>query len=177
MGVREGHVAGKIPLLLLLAAMLPGSSGDLVMVYSIQRHGARNVLPKGSLLTENEATGGPTLLPQGQRQCYEAGGAFNNRYINPKTCNATDTCLAPGPDAVLYGVLNTPGVGFSNYNTFANTSALDRTIMSAESFLMGVFPPAHNATANSFLPTGDQVGRCLADLMVEPLAQCGSLYR
>lgn len=49
------------------------SSAELVMVYSIQRHGARNVLPKSSILTESEATGGPTLLPQGQRQCFEAG--------------------------------------------------------------------------------------------------------
>lgn len=48
---------------------------DLVLVYSVSRHGARNVLPKSSLLAESEATGGPTLLPQGQKQCYEAGGS------------------------------------------------------------------------------------------------------
>lgn len=44
---------------------------------------------------------------------------------------------------------NTRGVGFSNYNSFANSSALDRTIMSADSFLSGVFPPTDAAAANS----------------------------
>ena len=39
-------------------------------------------------------------------------------------------------------MINKPGVGFHNYNTFANSSALDRTIMSADSFLAGVFPNA-----------------------------------
>jgi hypothetical protein len=62
-------------MLLLLLLMQPTYlvESRLVMVYSIQRHGARNVLPKTSDLKENEASGGPTLLPEGQRQCYLAG--------------------------------------------------------------------------------------------------------
>lgn len=65
--------------LLLLAATLllllaPAAvNGELVLVYSIQRHGARNVLPKSALLTESDATGGPTLLPAGQQMCIAAG--------------------------------------------------------------------------------------------------------
>lgn len=46
---------------------------NLDFVYSVQRHGARNVLPKSALLTETDANGGPTLLPQGERQTYLAG--------------------------------------------------------------------------------------------------------
>lgn len=146
--------------LLLLAMLATCCNADLVMVYSIQRHGARNVLPKSSTLKESEATGGPTLLPEGQRQCFEAGAAFNARYINPSSCNSSSTCLAAPGSGPLYGVTGSPDVGFSNYNTFANTSALDRTIMSADSFLAGVFPAIavqDDATNGSYVPTGEQV--------------------
>lgn len=50
---------------------------ELLMVYSIQRHGARNVLPKTQNFTEKDLRGGPTLLPQGQRMCYNAGTHHN----------------------------------------------------------------------------------------------------
>lgn len=56
------------------------------------------------------------------------------------------TCLA-SPGREQYGVINQPGVGFSNYNSYANSSALDRTIMSANSFLAGVFPTASGANS------------------------------
>lgn len=136
------------------AATPDQGNSNLVMVYSIQRHGARNVLPKSSVLTESEATGGPTLLPQGKEQCRLAGAAFARRYISPASCRATRTCLAPPPRAggeeaeeqphssSIYGVVGTPGVSFSNWNTFSNSSALDRTIMSADAFLSGVFGAA-----------------------------------
>jgi hypothetical protein len=57
-----------------LALLVSAVSSELVLTYSIQRHGARNVLPKSAVLTENGAAGGPTLLPAGQQMCYEAGG-------------------------------------------------------------------------------------------------------
>jgi hypothetical protein len=41
----------------------------------------------------------------------------------------------------------------SNYNTLASSSALDRTISSAQAFLAGVFPPL---AADA--PAGEQVG-------------------
>jgi len=47
--------------------------------------------------------------------------------------------------------MNKPGVGFSNYNSYASSSALDRTIMSANNFLAGVFPqtaPGANSTVS-----------------------------
>ncbi|PNH11153.1 hypothetical protein TSOC_002046 [Tetrabaena socialis] len=49
------------------------ANASLVTVYSLQRHGARNVLAKSAVLTEGDIIGGPTLLPQGQRQTYTAG--------------------------------------------------------------------------------------------------------
>ena len=51
----------------LVAAAVPSARGALVSVYSIQRHGARNWLPKTALLAEQGIIGGPTLLPQGKR--------------------------------------------------------------------------------------------------------------
>jgi hypothetical protein len=66
----QAHV--PIALLLLLAAVA-ACSADLVMVYAVVRHGARNVLPKTANLTESGATGGPALLPQGRVQASTAG--------------------------------------------------------------------------------------------------------
>lgn len=57
----------------IVTASLRASLASLAAVYSLQRHGARNVLPKTALLAESDLIGGPTLLPQGQRQTYEAG--------------------------------------------------------------------------------------------------------
>lgn len=57
----------------------------------------------------------------------------------------------------MYGVVNQPGIGFSNYNLLVRSSALDRTIMTALSFLDGVLPPLNNATADRYLPDGEQV--------------------
>jgi hypothetical protein len=68
------------------------------MVYSVQRHAARNVLPKTSNLQESDATGGPTLLPAGATQAYTAGVAFRQRYLNQTTCE--DTCLLGPEDTV-----------------------------------------------------------------------------
>jgi hypothetical protein len=69
------------------------------------------------------------------------GLAFNKRYISQATCAVSQppTCLST-PGREQYGVINKPGIGFSNYNSYASSSALDRTIMSANSFLAGVLP-------------------------------------
>jgi hypothetical protein len=59
--------------LLLLLISAATCSSELVMVYAVVRHAARNVLPKSANLTESEATGGPALLPQGRVQASTAG--------------------------------------------------------------------------------------------------------
>ncbi len=56
-----------------IVALAASVHADVVMVYSIQRHGARNQLPKTSLLKESASLAGPTLLPLGERLCYNAG--------------------------------------------------------------------------------------------------------
>lgn len=65
-----------VVLLVAVVQLLPAVNSELVLVYSIQRHGARNVLPKSALLTEASAAGGPTLLPAGQQMCLLAGVNF-----------------------------------------------------------------------------------------------------
>lgn len=62
---------------------------------------------------------------------------FRERYIEASTCN--DTCLVPGGGGTRYGLVTETDVGFSNYNTLANSSSLHRTILSANNFLLGVF--------------------------------------
>lgn len=109
-------------LLLLLAC--PVINGDLVQVYTINRHGARNVLRKDANLTESDANGGPTLLPQGRAMVNAAGAAFRSRYIDPSTCNAT--CLGVSSNGTLYGVYGTPDTGFTNYNTFVRAVSCTR---------------------------------------------------
>lgn len=153
--------------MLLLPVLLLGglswAEAELVAVYSVQRHGARNVLPKSSTLKESDSYGGPTLLPAGRKQCYEAGEwelllshasaylcpsqglayevcagqAFRKRYIDPATCG--DTCLTPSGGGGGYGLVSAPNVSYSNYNTMCNSSALHRTLLSGQSFLLGVF--------------------------------------
>jgi len=86
-----------------------------------------------------------TLLPQGQRECYNAGRAFYQRYLNSSTCRPADaalpnTCLSPPHDKTspdnLYGPINSPNgaATWNNYNVLVTSSALDRSLMSARSF-------------------------------------------
>ncbi|KAF8071018.1 Acp2 [Scenedesmus sp. PABB004] len=124
------------------AGLAEQAASALVAVFAVTRHGARNVLPKSSTLKESEATGGPTLLPQGAAQCAAAGRAFRARYLAAGSCGAAGTCLPPERGAEAYGVLGGPGVGFHNYNTFAASSSLDRTLKSAAAFWAGAFPAA-----------------------------------
>lgn len=129
-----------VALIAAAATRVPGASGEVVMVYAVTRHGARNVLPKSATLQESEATGGPTLLPQGIQGSTAAGAAFRDRYLAHPSCARDFTCLsAPGREA--YGLVTSPGAGFSNYDTLARSSTLDRTLRSAAAFLSGAFPP------------------------------------
>ena len=68
---------------------------EVAMVFSVQRHGARNVLPKNAFLSDSDAFGGPSLLPAGQSQCDKAGIDFQARYINASTCGVAfpTSCL------------------------------------------------------------------------------------
>lgn len=89
---------------------------------------------------------------QGQRQCYNAGADFRKRYLNASGCTSlralgtepSNTCLSPagspgatGLSEPKYGAITDPDVTFSNYDTVVVSSALDRTLLSARSFLTG----------------------------------------
>jgi hypothetical protein len=128
----------RVALLLLVHTLLCAGAAraELLLVFAVSRHGARNALPKSALL--QEPAGGVTLLPLGQRQCYNAGAALRARYLE-SGCSATSTCLLLDGAAAsaLYGVVGAPGVAFSNFNLLARSSALDRTLLSARSFLSG----------------------------------------
>ena len=90
LAVEQAHAAGD-----------PGST--LMLTYVITRHGSRNLLPKSSVLTDVLPQGDVTLLPSGQRQCWAAGQAFAQRYLNFDSCSAaggaadqpSNTCLSP----------------------------------------------------------------------------------
>jgi hypothetical protein len=66
------------------------------MVYTISRHGARNALPKTSLLQENAM--GPTLLPQGERLCYDAGRCSQVLAAGFAACAVTELHVMLGQD-------------------------------------------------------------------------------
>ncbi len=74
------------------------------------------------------------------------GAAFRARYLSPGSCDLSSTCLAAPGAGSSYGLLGAPGAAFNNYNTLIQSSALDRTLLSANAFLAGAFPP-QNATA------------------------------
>lgn len=107
-----------------------------------------------------------TLLPLGQRQCYTAGANFFARYLNASSCVSADasslpsnTCLNPpgAPTSARYGVVGDAGVGYSNYNVLVTSSALDRSLLSARSFLAGLFEDVNTPTPSLYLPDGSQV--------------------
>lgn len=165
---------------LMLPSAKADSGSNLVLTYVVNRHGTRNLLPKltsalkdaptsqqsifvqpfggdvfifvrfdaciYNLLTDSEVT----LLPQGQRECYNAGVSFFNRYLNSAKCSSlgtsagepSNTCLSPvgspgyfSADGAMYGVINKPNVTWNNFNVLATSSALDRTLLSLRSFM------------------------------------------
>lgn len=133
-----------LALLLCAASSRVAQCSSLQMVYAITRHGARNALVKTALL--HEPAGGVTLLPTGQRQCYDAGAAFRARYLDASCGSAggggapNGTCLVSGvsaPAGGLYGAVGGPNVSWSNVNVRVVSSALDRTLLSARAFLEG----------------------------------------
>ena len=54
-------------LLLFHRSLHVGVCGEVVFVYSLQRHGAREALPKGPKAREETHLGGPPLIPTGER--------------------------------------------------------------------------------------------------------------
>ena len=150
-------------LLCLFAACAHCSCGatQLLAVYAVTRHGSRNALVKTPLLTE--PGGGVTLLPVGQRQCYNAGASFRARYLDAATCSAggggapSDTCVVSGRSGggggpPRYGLVSAANASWSNFNLLARSSALDRTLLSARSYLEGTLRDAPPSCSSSLTP-------------------------
>jgi hypothetical protein len=169
--------------LLVLLLLQSDASAELLLVFAVSRHGARNVLPKTALLAEPSA--GTTLLAAGLRQCYQAGLAFRSRYLDAANCSASspNTCLAPAglPSPARYGIVSSANTSFSNYNTRVVSSALDRTLLSARSFLAGAFAYGLGglATPSALLSNGAQLppifsaaGRDEDDVLVRAYSKC-----
>lgn len=72
MSMLHPRATARLCCLCLLLVQLAAAQ-KVVLLYSIERHGARNVLPKSALLQESDSMGGPTLLPEGQSQAYRVG--------------------------------------------------------------------------------------------------------
>ncbi len=53
--------------------------------------------------------------------------------------------------------MGTANGSFNNFNTLFRSSALDRTIMTARSFLAAVFPAINQPTNTTYLPGREQV--------------------
>lgn len=140
----------RLLLLLLCAASSRAVGGSsLQLVYAVTRHGARNALSKTALLQE-PSPGGVTLLPAGQRQCFDAGAAFRARYLDASCSGGaaapSNTCLQPGSGGAssgLYGAVGAANVSWSNANVRVVSSTLDRTLLSARAFLEGASRGAH----------------------------------
>lgn len=49
-------------------------------------------------MQESDAAGGPTLLPEGQRQAHDVGVAFRERYLSPAGCGR---CVLPAVRVLL----------------------------------------------------------------------------
>jgi len=101
--------------------------------------------------------GTPTVITQPTTTTTPTpGAAFRARYLSRPTCDADSpsTCLS-APAAEGYGLVSAPGVGFSNYDTLVRSSALDRTLLSANAFLTGAFPAG---TAGAAQATGGAGG-------------------
>eukprot|EP00232_Nephroselmis_pyriformis_P029225 CAMPEP_0182871544 /NCGR_PEP_ID=MMETSP0034_2-20130328/11182_1 /TAXON_ID=156128 /ORGANISM="Nephroselmis pyriformis, Strain CCMP717" /LENGTH=558 /DNA_ID=CAMNT_0025004103 /DNA_START=127 /DNA_END=1800 /DNA_ORIENTATION=+ len=169
-----------------LVALAGSAAGDVVAVYSIQRHGAREHLKKSDSLEEFQSVGGPTLLSQGEAECFRAGEAFRRRYLESATCAATRSCMsyattAPGAG---YGAAVGPAPArFHNRNVYARSTSLDRTLLSAESFFTGVFPPAATDAASGLgIPTGEQLVPIYSvsdaeDIALRGYTKCPSYHR
>ena len=114
-----------LPLSLLstMTMTVVNATDRLKQVQMVVRHGARTRLEKSSVdLSEG---GGAVLTPLGERQLYDLGVKIRNDYNNEGVVDAYSPSL-----------------------TRIESSSFDRTIVSANSFVMGLFPADRRADGN-----------------------------
>jgi Histidine phosphatase superfamily (branch 2) len=94
------------------------ANASLQQVHIITRHGSRRPLPKSSS-TLDDTSESSLLTPLGQKQHYELGQWLRERYF----ANFTDVLVEYDPNDVL-----------------VESTAYERTIVSANSLVLGLFP-------------------------------------
>lgn len=110
---------------LMVAAQTPTEGKQLKQIHVITRHGSRTMLPKNAdNLMEEE---GATLTPLGQSQLYQLGTWLRQEYSNV-------------PNNLLQLDYYNP-----SHHRLESTN-LDRTLSSANSLALGLFPSAQRAT-------------------------------
>jgi len=117
----------SVVLIIFLAAV--SEAATLLQVQIVTRHGARTPLSKNSV-TNTE--GGAQLTPVGQKQMYDLGVFMLNRYN-------------------ISGLVDI----YNNSMSTFESSNLDRTVVSASSFALGMFPlKARDPNNESLLGAG-----------------------
>ncbi|KAI2501526.1 acid phosphatase [Fragilaria crotonensis] len=123
------HFVPIATICVLLSASLAVAIPELIQVQVITRHGSRTALEKkGSTLVE---TTNPILTPLGELQHYKLGTWLRQRYA---------------VDVPLLGDYVATHVRFES-------SDLERTISSANSLTLGLYPPANRTSKDSLLPS------------------------
>eukprot|EP00897_Mesotaenium_endlicherianum_P008672 jgi/Mesen1/7833/ME000417S07132 len=135
-----------VRLLVWCAMLVVSCQGELLQVLIVHRHGSRTRLGKNdSTLLESASR----LTSAGEMQLYKAGTQFRARYLAKLTCAVTNTCLKGGSaDWDVY----------SNSNMYIQSSGIERTLMSAYAFLLGVLPPLSPGIASNFSSLLGKVG-------------------
>ncbi|CAB9525555.1 Testicular acid phosphatase [Seminavis robusta] len=101
--------------------------GSLKQVHVITRHGSRRQLPKDAdSLSESETAIDSLLTPLGQQQQYQLGVWLREHYSNSSTTGFADNVLAE----------------YDPIRVHVESSAYERTLVSAQSLLLGLFPSA-----------------------------------
>jgi hypothetical protein len=106
---------------------LNAQAQTLLQVQIVTRHGARSPLTKDA---SGQVEGGSQLTPVGQKEMYDLGVFMKNRYSSS-------------------GILDT----YSHEVATFDSSRLDRTVTSANSFALGLYPESARVPAGeSLLP-------------------------
>ncbi|OEU22966.1 phosphoglycerate mutase-like protein [Fragilariopsis cylindrus CCMP1102] len=124
----------------------------LEQLHVITRHGSRTMLSKDA---DNLAeAGGAALTPLGQQQLYELGSWLRSRY------HGNSTSTSSRMDAIKGMSLLKKGNSLKHYNPALHrleSTNTDRTLTSANSLAIGLFPSKTRSSGNSIDATDDSM--------------------
>jgi hypothetical protein len=136
-------------LLVIIAATTISADTTLEQLHVITRHGSRTMLSKDAdTLAE---AGGAALTPLGQQQLYELGAWLRSRY-HGKSTSTSSSSSSSSMDAIKGMSLLKNGNSLKHYNPALHrleSTNTDRTLTSANSLAIGLFPSKTRSSANS----------------------------